>query len=190
MIHFQHPAFGLFRIHLQLYLEHMLTFICYIEVYYFSFAFLDCVCYNEDFIKLRFVIYRGFVPYCLIVILAGLKKIVCHTKDFVIWRFVKSRFYCQQQGQTFKRVTFRRETRHLYPSTLNIRVFIRHQSSENSLFTTQNSLTNTWQLMTIFYSDMEPLSKYSPVTLHLSPSTRILNENPAISTYIFSTRKL
>ena len=69
----------------------MLTFICYIEV---SFAFLDCVCYNEDFIKLRFIIYRGFVPYCLIVIFAGLKKIVCHTKDFVIWRFVKSRFYC------------------------------------------------------------------------------------------------
>ena len=32
--------------------------------------------------------------------------------------------------------------------------------------------------MTIFYSDMEPLSKYSPVMLHLSPTTRILNENP------------
>ena len=32
--------------------------------------------------------------------------------------------------------------------------------------------------MTIFYSDMEPLSKYPPVTLQLSPSTRILNENP------------
>ena len=94
MIHFQHLAFGLFRIHLYLYLGHTLTFICYIEVYYFSFAFLDCVCYNEDFIKLRFVIYQGFVPCCLIVILAGLKKIVCHTKHFVIWRFVKSRFYC------------------------------------------------------------------------------------------------
>ena len=40
----------------------MLTFICYIEVYYFLFAFLDCVCYNEDVIKLRFVINRGFVP--------------------------------------------------------------------------------------------------------------------------------
>ena len=25
---------------------------------------------------------------------------------------------------------------------------------------------------------MEPLSKYSPVTLHLSPATRILSENP------------
>ena len=32
--------------------------------------------------------------------------------------------------------------------------------------------------MTIFYSDMEPLSEYFPVTLHLSPVTRVLNENP------------
>ena len=32
--------------------------------------------------------------------------------------------------------------------------------------------------MTIFYSDEEPLSQYSPITLHLSPATRILNENP------------
>ena len=32
--------------------------------------------------------------------------------------------------------------------------------------------------MTIFYSDMEPLSKYSPAMLHLSPVTRILSENP------------
>ena len=32
--------------------------------------------------------------------------------------------------------------------------------------------------MTIFYSDVEPLSKYSPVTIHLSPTTRILSENP------------
>ena len=32
--------------------------------------------------------------------------------------------------------------------------------------------------MTIFDSDVEPLSKYSPVMLHLSPATRILNENP------------
>ena len=33
--------------------------------------------------------------------------------------------------------------------------------------------------MTIFYPDVEPLSKYSPVMLDLSPATRILNENPA-----------
>ena len=32
--------------------------------------------------------------------------------------------------------------------------------------------------MNIFYSDMEPLSQYSPVTLQLSPATRILYENP------------
>ena len=32
--------------------------------------------------------------------------------------------------------------------------------------------------MTIFYSYIEPLSQYSPVTLHLSPATIILNENP------------
>ena len=31
--------------------------------------------------------------------------------------------------------------------------------------------------MTIFIQ-MAPLSKYSPVTLHLSPATRILSENP------------
>ena len=31
--------------------------------------------------------------------------------------------------------------------------------------------------MTILNSDVEPLSKYSPVTLHLSPATRILNDN-------------
>ena len=31
--------------------------------------------------------------------------------------------------------------------------------------------------MTIFYSDVEPFSKYSPVMLDLSPATRILNEN-------------
>ena len=32
--------------------------------------------------------------------------------------------------------------------------------------------------MTILNSDVEPPSKYSPVTLHLSPATRILNDNP------------
>ena len=33
--------------------------------------------------------------------------------------------------------------------------------------------------MTIFYSDVEPLSKYSPVTFNLSPATTILHENSA-----------
>ena len=32
--------------------------------------------------------------------------------------------------------------------------------------------------MTNFYSDIEPLSEYSPVTLNLSPATRVLNQNP------------
>ena len=34
--------------------------------------------------------------------------------------------------------------------------------------------------MTIFLSRCVPLSKYSPVTLHLSPAARILNENPGV----------
>ena len=47
---------------------HLLTFICYIEVN-FTFSLVDCVRYDEDFVKSRF---------CSIhfnVILAGLKKI-------------------------------------------------------------------------------------------------------------------
>ena len=31
--------------------------------------------------------------------------------------------------------------------------------------------------MTVFYSDMEPLSRYSPEKLHLSLSTRTFSEN-------------
>ena len=59
-----------------------------------------------------------------------------------------------------------------------IRVAIRHRRLENSLFTMQNSSTCVQQFMTIFYSDVEPLLKYSSVTLYLSPAMRILNENP------------
>ena len=58
------------------------------------------------------------------------------------------------------------------------RMFIRHLRSENSpFFTTQNSATNVWYciLWLFLYSDMEPLSKHSPIKLHLSPATR----NPA-----------
>ena len=33
----------------------------------------------------------------------------------------------------------------------------------------QNSVANVQQTVTIFYPDVEPLVKYSPVTLHLSP---------------------
>ena len=55
----------------------MLTFIRYIEVY-FTFGLLDCVRYNEDFVKSRFY----FIHFT--VILAGLKKLVRYTEDFVI----------------------------------------------------------------------------------------------------------
>lgn len=52
-------------------------------------------------------------------------------------------------------------------------MFIRR--SENSPFTTQNS---PLAYMTIFHSDVEPFSKYSPVMLHLSPAAGVFNENP------------
>ena len=59
------------------------------------------------------------------------------------------------------------------------RVFIRHQRSENFPLTMQNSPGNIWQpIITLFisiyfiiYSDVKPLSKYSPVTLCLPPAT-------------------
>ena len=54
----------------------MLTFICYIEVY-FTFALVDCVRYNEDFVKSR------FYSIDFIVILTGLKKIVLYTEHLV-----------------------------------------------------------------------------------------------------------
>ena len=41
-----------------------------------------------------------------------------------------------------------------------------------------NNYINIENANDCFYSDMKPLSKYSPVTLHLSPATRILSENP------------
>ena len=59
----------------------MLTFIPYIEVY-FTFAFLGCVRSNEDFVKSRFVTSR-FCSLHFIAILAGLKKIVRCTEDFL-----------------------------------------------------------------------------------------------------------
>ena len=55
----------------------MLTFIRFIEVC-FTFAFLDSVRYNEDFVKSR------FCSLHFIAILAGLKKIVRCTEDFVL----------------------------------------------------------------------------------------------------------
>ena len=59
-------------------------------------------------------------------------------------------------------------------------VFIRHWTWDNSLFTTQISPVNIALPMTIFFSDVEPLSEHFPVTLHLSPATRILNKKPGL----------
>ena len=55
----------------------MLTCIRYIEVN-FTFARVDCVHYNEDFVKSR------FCSIHFTVILSGLKKIFRYTEDFVI----------------------------------------------------------------------------------------------------------
>ena len=51
-----------------------------------TFALLDFVRYNDDFVKSRFVILR-FCSIHFTVILDGLTKIVCCTQDFVIQRF-------------------------------------------------------------------------------------------------------
>ena len=66
---------------------------------YFTYAFLDCVHDNKDFAKSRFIISR-FCSIHFIVILDGLKKIVCYTEDFIIQRFVKSRFHCSRDIRT------------------------------------------------------------------------------------------
>ena len=57
-------------------------------------------------------------------------------------------------------------------------MLIRYQRLESSPFTTQNSPPNV-QYPTAILLNLEPLSKYSSVTLHLSPTTIILHENPA-----------
>ena len=64
--------------------------------------------------------------------------------------------------------------------TFSCRVFIRHQRSENSLSTTQNSATK-------FHSFLERALLFhnnSPATLHCSSATTILNENPVVQTKI------
>ena len=60
----------------------MLTFICYIKVY-FTFGLLECVRYKEGFSTSRFVISR-FCSKHFTVILTGLKRMVRYTEDFVI----------------------------------------------------------------------------------------------------------
>ena len=67
-------------------------------------------------------------------------------------------------------------------------MFIRHRRWENSALTTHNSTANVRQPLTIFFSDMEPLSHYSPVLLHLSPAARILTENPEVACSVFVAR--
>ena len=69
-------------------------------------------------------------------------------------------------------------------------MFIRHRRWENSPLTTHNSTANVRQPLTIFFSDMEPLSHYSPVhvLLHLSPAARILTENPEVACSVFVAR--
>ena len=58
---------------------------------YSMFAFLDCVFYNEDFVKSRFFSIR------FIIILAGLKKIARSTEDFLIRRLDKLSCHCNIQ---------------------------------------------------------------------------------------------
>ena len=70
----------------------MLTFIRYVEVY-FTCEFLDCVRYNDDFVK------SSFCSIHFTVILAGLMEIVLYTEDFVIKRFVKSKFHCNKNNK-------------------------------------------------------------------------------------------
>ena len=64
----------------------MLTFIRYIELY-LTFAFLDCVRYNDDFVT------SSFCSVHFIVVFAALKKIVLYTEEFVMQKFVESMFY-------------------------------------------------------------------------------------------------
>ena len=60
----------------------MVTFIRHIEAN-FTFGLVDCVRYNADFVKSRFVKSR-LCSIHFTVILAGLKKIVRYTENVVI----------------------------------------------------------------------------------------------------------
>ena len=65
----------------------VLTFVRYIELYY-TFGLLDCVCYNKDFVILRFIISR-FFPIQFTVTLVELKSIGCYAVDFVMKSIVR-----------------------------------------------------------------------------------------------------
>ena len=55
-------------------------------------------------------------------------------------------------------------------------VVVVSEIKEYSVYYTEFSCKRSVALWLFFYSDMEPLSKYSPATLHRFPATRILNE--------------
>ena len=61
------------------------------------------------------------------------------------------------------------------------KMFIRHPRSENSPFSMLNSPANIrYVYMFTYICGVSFKVKYYPVMLHLSPATRILNENPAM----------
>ena len=66
----------------------------------------------------------------------------------------------------------------IHPAWLFQGVFIRHQGSENSPFTTQKVLANVQQPMKSFIQTWSLFSQYFLVTLHLFLAARILTENP------------
>ena len=66
-------------------------------------------------------------------------------------------------------------------------MFIRHQRTENSLATTQNSLAKfrSFPERALFFHNN------SPVTLYYSPATTILNEIPVrFSNWLFFSRRM
>ena len=65
---------------------------------------------------------------------------------------------------------------HLGGLTVILVVDVVSEIREFSVYYAEFSCKRSVALWLFFYSDMEPLSKYSPATLHLFPATRILHE--------------
>ena len=65
---------------------------------------------------------------------------------------------------------------HLGGLTVILVVDVVSEIREFSVYCAEFSCKRLVALWLFFYSDMEPLSKYSPATLHLFPATRILHE--------------
>ena len=97
-----------------------------------------------------------------------MKQIVMETCDEAFFCF----FFFQQKG---RRTACSQAT--CYGRTGWVFI-LKHRRLENSPFTALNFTAIVRYPTTTMYSDVEPFSKYSPVTLHLSPATRILNESP------------